>query len=825
SLKQGSTSVVGVVSYAGVTATFKAASNLTPNLPFTATISTGAKDLAGNALVNTYTWTFTTGASSDTAPPTVSSTIPSNGATKVPLGNALSATFSEAMNPLTLTNTTFTLKQGSTPIAGVVSYAGITATFKPSVNLTPSVLYTATISSVAEDLAGNALVSNYTWNFTSGALADTTPPTVTSTIPTNHLANVPVGSSLAATFSKAMDPLTITTVTFSLMQGTTPVAGVVSYAGVSATFRPLNALVANTSFTATISTGARDLAGNALATNYVWTFSTGGGADTVPPTVISTSPANGATFVTTTSDVSATFSEPMNPLTIGSGSVTLWQGQTSIPGTVTYAGITATFRPIANLAPNTLYSAIVTRTATDLSGNPLPSDTVWTFTTGLSTGQPPVCLVSFAILGGAAIIGNGTSTVTGDIGVSPGTTVSGFPPGTLSGAAHAGDLAAAQAIIELTAGYGDAVARSVGPVSIAGDLGGQTFTAGLYRSIASITISSGDLVLDAKGDMNAVFIFQVAGTLITTQGRQVILVNGAQAYNVFWQVGTSATLGADAFFKGSILADQNITLDEGANVEGRLLARTGTVTLQSSVVTSPPPVIASGSIFNAASSSRTVAAGSIASIFGNNFGSSLIAATMYPLPTELGGSGFLVGNQGAPLYMVSCGQANLQIPWEVSGQTSVPVSATVGGINSAAENATVAPFAPGIFTLNQEGSGQGAVEIAPTAVIATIAGPLGRPVKRGEYVAIFCTGLGPVSNQPATGAAALSSPLSMTLTQPVVTIGELVAHVSYSGLAPGFAGLYQVNAQVPAGVLSGSSITLAISMGGIASNTVTIAVE
>jgi uncharacterized protein (TIGR03437 family) len=133
----------------------------------------------------------------------------------------------------------------------------------------------------------------------------------------------------------------------------------------------------------------------------------------------------------------------------------------------------------------------------------------------------------------------------------------------------------------------------------------------------------------------------------------------------------------------------------------------------------------------------------------------------------------------------------------------------------------LAPFAPGIFTVNATGTGQGAVLIAPTAQLAAP----GSPASRGGYVSIFCTGLGPVSNQPATGVAAPTSPLSFTLNTPTVTIGGVVAVVSYSGLAPGFAGLYQVNALVPLGVSPGNTVPVVISIGNAASNTVTIAVQ
>jgi hypothetical protein len=200
---------------------------------------------------------------------------------------------------------------------------------------------------------------------------------------------------------------------------------------------------------------------------------------------------------------------------------------------------------------------------------------------------------------------------------------------------HAGDAAAAQAMANFSASYRDAMARSIAPVAVTEDLGGKTFTPGLYRSAASLAITTGDLTLDAKGDNNAVFIFQAASALTITTGRQVTLVGGAKAFNVFWIVGTSATLGANSVFRGSILADESVSLDEGASLDGRLSARTGTVTLRSNVIVSPPPVLAAGGIFNSAADTRTVAAGSIASLFGNNLSSSLMSAAAYPLPTTL----------------------------------------------------------------------------------------------------------------------------------------------------------------------------------------------
>src|SRR4029077_7860112 len=159
------------------------------------------------------------------------------------------------------------------------------------------------------------------------------------------------------------------------------------------------------------------------------------------------------------------------------------------------------------------------------------------------------------------------------------------------------DPASAQALADLTTAYNDAAGRTLCAVTVAGNLGGQTLVPGLYKSTSSLEITSGDLTLDAQGDPAAVFIFQMASTLTTTSARQVILSGGARAGNVFWQVGSSATLGTGSVFKGNILALASITVTTGATVEGRLLARTAAVTLDSNVIglaipadIPPPPV-------------------------------------------------------------------------------------------------------------------------------------------------------------------------------------------------------------------------------------------
>jgi hypothetical protein len=196
---------------------------------------------------------------------------------------------------------------------------------------------------------------------------------------------------------------------------------------------------------------------------------------------------------------------------------------------------------------------------------------------------------NYAVLAGSTVANTGLTTVDGDLGVSPGSAVTGFPPGIVTGTQHVADSDSAQAQLDLTIAYNAAAGRTVGAVSLTGNLGGMTLVPGLYKSTSSLEVSSGDLTLDARGDSSAVFIFQMASTLITTAGRQVILSGGAKASNIFWQVGSSATLGTTSVFKGTIMADQSITLTSGATLEGRALARIGAVTADSNSITIPTP--------------------------------------------------------------------------------------------------------------------------------------------------------------------------------------------------------------------------------------------
>jgi hypothetical protein len=189
----------------------------------------------------------------------------------------------------------------------------------------------------------------------------------------------------------------------------------------------------------------------------------------------------------------------------------------------------------------------------------------------------------FAVLGGSTVTNTGATVLTGDLGLSPGTSISGFPPGEVRGAVHQTDAVALQAKKDLVTAYDDAAGR-VSSATISADLGGQTLTPGVYRGAPSLHLT-GTLTLDGQGDQNAVFIFQApASTLITGSASRVVLIGGAQACNLVWQVGSSATLGTGSSFTGNILALQSITLNHGATVDGSALARNAAVTLDQNTV-------------------------------------------------------------------------------------------------------------------------------------------------------------------------------------------------------------------------------------------------
>ncbi len=647
----GGIGVPGIVASAGSTSTF------TPTLPlalgtlYTATLTTGVQDTFGNALLANAAWTFTTG-----TVPTVASTNPASGATVVPLNQKIAVTFNQAMNPTTVTAAGAFMLQitaGSVPVAGTVSYVASanTALFTPTVNLAPSTQFTAAIAPTVQSASGNLIAGSYLWNFTTGINANTTPPTVVSTVPISAATSVPTNTILAATFSKAMDPTALTaTGTFTLAVagvGGAAVPATVNYAGNTVTLTPSSALAATKQYTATITTAAEDLTGNALAANYVWSFTTGAGPSTTAPTVTLTNPASASSTAPLNAAVNATFSEDMNPATvIAPGTFTLavsGVGGAAVPGNVTYDvnSDIATFTPNTNLNATTSYTATITTAATDVSGNPLAAGTLpnpWTFMTGSTTEQLAPNLGTAATFGafggGAGVTNQGIYTViNGDLGTTGASTlVTGFhdagvgctytetgsdvglvngnidtapppPNGTCleEGTTTTFDIAT-QAASDANIAFLDLnpASRPGGTDPGAGQLANSTLPPGIYKAAGgTFLITGGDLTLDAQGDTNAVWVFQTASSLTVGDAgvpRNVLLINGAQAKNVFWQVGSAATINAagGGTMVGTIIASMGVTFSTPGNaavctLNGRALGLNASVTMVNTVINVPAP--------------------------------------------------------------------------------------------------------------------------------------------------------------------------------------------------------------------------------------------
>ena len=331
--------------------------------------------------------------------------------------------------------------------------------------------------------------------------------------------------------------------------------------------------------------------------------------DVLAPTVISTLPANAATDVARNRSITATFSEAMNSATVDDVSFSLAQGSNPVPATVTYDGLVATLAPTSNLASNSLYTATMTVAVTDLAGNAMEAQYVWSFSTGvyLAAGPSPVELGTsgdFVALAKSGISTTGTTAITGDIGVSPAaaTYITGFSlsmdasnvfstSSYVTGNIYAADYAVptpanlTTAIGDMETAYTDAAGRTLpdGTELYAGDLSGQTISAGLYKWGTGVLIN-GSVTL--SGGANDVWIFQIAQDLIVGNSAMVTLSGGAMAKNVFWQVAGQTTLGTSSNFKGIILCKTLVEVSNAAVINGRLLAQTA-VTLDANALTEP----------------------------------------------------------------------------------------------------------------------------------------------------------------------------------------------------------------------------------------------
>jgi len=598
-LQQGTTAVLGTVTYSGTTATFTPTENLDGNAVFTAKISSAAKSTFGVALVQDYSWSFTTGETPDIILPTVELTDPLNEALDVALDKAIVFTLSEPMNPTTIYDATFTLTEGSNAVAGTISFSGNTVTLTPSSNLLYNKIYTATIKSGVEDMAGNAMAVDYTITFTT--VQESIVPTILSTIPANNATNIERNKVIEINFSEEMNASTINAVSFMLMNGSTVVPGAISYSESTATFTPTNLLDAGTMYTVIVTTAAMDLAGNALAIGYSISFTTA--LETILPTIVSTIPLNNSTNVELNKVIEVTFSEEMNASTLNDLSFKLMKGTTNVPGTITYLATTAKFTPTNLLESNTNYIATVTTAVQDLAGNALATNTSWTFTTLNSAPiQAKVNLGSagdYVILAKTSINNNSTSAITGDLGLSPAATsyitglsltdFTGYATSAqITGKVFAADMAdptpinLTTAVGDMITAYNDAAGRSFPNFSElgTGNIGGKTLMPGLYKWTNTVTLPS-DITI--SGDADDVWIFQISGDLTVSSAVNITLIGGANASNIYWQVAGQVTVGTTSHFEGNILSKTAITFQTGSSLNGCALAQSSVI-LDNSII-------------------------------------------------------------------------------------------------------------------------------------------------------------------------------------------------------------------------------------------------
>jgi hypothetical protein len=523
--------------------------SLATDTVYTATI-TGAKSLgSGAALAEPFVWRFTTGLTADKTRPRVALTVPDTQipgpTTGVPSNTAIIAVFSEDMSPTTIDAASFTLSCGKPCVSpvGSVSYAigSRTAVFKPATALVVGKTYTATITTAATDLASNTLAGNqaalpaasdYVWTFTTVAAIPPAHVSVLSTNPSAGEIAVCSGAAINASFKTAselrMDPATLNSVTFTVTgpaPGFTPVtAASVTLdpaTGDIATFSPLKPLADGVTYTVTIqggNDGVKDLLvpANTMTKDFSWKFTTDSANGTCQAQV--NMGAAGSFAIAATAGIQNT---PTAPHTTINGDVVLDPNQTcnavNVPnnggfGLCGGSAPTLNGQVITNTFPNTTASAAIRH---DLNA-------------AFISITPPAGPPAAGKLGGGIALAAPTTL------------------GNVAGSPHV--------------------------------LGDNYFTPGVYISNTSILIS-GDITLDAQGNPDAMFVFQSASTLTTADGSaspgphtRILLVNGAKASNVWWQVGSSATIGTSSEFEGNVLAAFDITLKTHASSCGRLMA-------------------------------------------------------------------------------------------------------------------------------------------------------------------------------------------------------------------------------------------------------------
>ena len=561
-------SVTGTVTYNEVTASFAPASPLLPFTTYTGKIKTSAKDLMNNSLQADYVWTFTT------IPQVISSSLPIAGGT---------------------TTGTGTFNQGSSVTLTAIPNSGYSF-----LNWTENGTIVSTSSSYQLTMAGNkALVANFTLSLvvtlsssptiggtTTGAGSFTSGSSVTLTATPNTgytFVNWTEGANIVSTEA---------TYTSSLSASRTLVANFVLTAGSTFTLNTIanNGTVVKNPVLVSYASGSTVQLTATPLTGYAFTSWSGDAIGSVNPLTVTMSAnknitanfaligsgftlnvvANNGTVLKNPELISYTSGATVVlTATANSGyKFTSWSGD----ATGSVSPLTVTMNANKNITANFVLDVI----------NP-----------GSPAGVDLGSAGNFAVLAGSGVSNTGVTThIIGDVGAFPTATINGLLAGNVDGILYtSADPIVGLAKTALTTAYNDAQSRSLNAISLPGQLGGLTLAPGLYVNSSTSGISgtgaNGILTLDAGGDANAVWIFKTGSTLVTDAGTSIVLAGGAQAKNIYWSVGTSATLGTNSIFYGNILADQAITLTTGATLYGRALTRIAAVTLDSSTITKP----------------------------------------------------------------------------------------------------------------------------------------------------------------------------------------------------------------------------------------------
>ncbi|MBN1190252.1 MAG: Ig-like domain-containing protein [Dehalococcoidales bacterium] len=323
---------------------------------------------------------------SDSEPPGILSITPSDNAVDIPVNSIISATFSEEMDPSSITTDVFILSQGVNKLAGMVTYSGKTAVFTPSIALETGKTYSARVNRGARDPAGNTMQNDYIWTFTTSTplnepvktQSDVTPPSITSVSPQSEAEDVDIMTAIEAAFSEIMDVSTITPESMVLGSG---IKGTIQFNGNTAVFTPAEPLEYGTVYTVRITTEVKDASGNAMADEYIWKFKTLPEPDITAPAVVSVTPLDGSIDMAVGTAITVTFSEVMDAGSVSTDTFYVHKGSAPVAGTVNYRDTTAVFSPAELLDWDTTYVVTLTTGLADISGNQLAENYQWSFTT------------------------------------------------------------------------------------------------------------------------------------------------------------------------------------------------------------------------------------------------------------------------------------------------------------------------------------------------------------------------------------------------------------------------------------------------------------